>query len=431
MRTLVVGCNHRSAPVEVRERIAFDPTTLPDALALFHNTFPDSEVVLLATCNRIEAYVARPVHSHPRIEEIIEFIAQYHNLGVHEFAEGLYSYEDVEAVRHLFRVTCSLDSMVLGETQILGQTKSAFETARCAGTVGKRLEPLFQQAFSVAKEIQTKTTIASGHLSVGSTAVDLARQIFARFDDKRVLMVGTGKMGELTLMHLLNMKPKQLYVSNRTHERAVALAAKLTGRSSVSARAIAFDDWLNYLVEADIVITSTGSREPILTSDMFASIPARRKYRPLLLIDIAVPRDIDPAVGKREGVYLYNIDDLQTVTEASLADRREAIGQCNDMIDANVITFVERQSHWDLRPVITAMQEHFRDVETRELERVLPKFENLSNHDRQLIEGMLHRITQKLLHDPIHVMNEKTGISGARLYADTLRTLFNLPHDES
>jgi len=430
MRTLVVGCNHRSAPVEVRERIAFDEAVIPAALKLFGEEFPGSESVLISTCNRMEIYVARPVHGHPRIEEIIEFVARFQRLEAQDFAEGLYSHEDVEAVRHLFRVVSSLDSMVLGESQILGQAKLALELARSAGTTGKVLEALFQRAFAVAKEIHTRTGIATGRLSVGSTAVDLARQIFSRFDDKSVLMVGAGKMGELTLRHLLSMQPRQLYVTNRTDERAAALAGRLAGQTSVPARAIPYGQWIEHLAEVDIVITCTGSREPVLTPETFAPIPAQRRYRPLLLIDIAVPRDIDPAIGEQDSVYLYNIDDLQTVTEANLVHRREAIGQCHEIIEASVLDFVERQLCQDIGPLIHALEEHFRQIGQKELAWLLPKLQSVSEHDRQLVEQTLHRITQKLLHDPIDLLHEKAGNSAVRIYAEALRVLFNLANDK-
>jgi len=426
MRTLVIGCNHQSAPVEMRERLAFDDPAAARALRRFRELFPGTEAVLISTCNRVELYVACPVQGPPGIEELVGFIGEFHGIESAEFAEGLYSYEDVEAVRHLLRVVSSLDSMVLGESQILGQAKSAFELARSAGTVGKWLEALFQRAFGVAKDIRTKTAIATGRLSVGSTAVDLARQIFSRFDDKQVLMVGAGEMGELTLTHLLGTHPKRLLVTGRTDERAAALARRIAERHGVAAEAVPYAEWIDRLAEVDIVISSTGSREPILTAGQFAPIPARRKHRPLLLIDIAVPRDFDPAIAEHYSVFLYNIDDLQLVTELNLAHRREAIAQCHEIIEASVIEFVARQSRQDVGPLIAALQEHFREIGRSELERILPKLQTASPHDRELIEQMLHRVTRKLLHRPVQLLNDTSPNRPTRVYAETLRALFAL-----
>lgn len=429
MRTLVIGCNHRSAPVETRERIAFDETAVPQALRQLGQRFPCCEAVLLSTCNRIELYVSRPIHGHPRIDESIEFLAGYHQVPASEFAPCLYSHEDAEAVRHLFLVVSSLDSMVLGESQVLAQARKAFELARNAGLVGHRMDALFQRAFNVAKDIHTRTTIASGRLSVGSTAVDLARQIFSRFDDKIVMMVGAGKMGELTLTHLLNTRPKELWVTNRTDTRAAALAERIAARHQVPARAVPWTEWIERLAEADIVISSTGAREPILTPQQFKPIPARRKYRPLLLIDIAVPRDVDPALTQFDDVYLYNIDDLQSVVEANLAHRRDALRLCHAIIEENVTDFMERQSRADIGPLVALLQDRFRRIGDQELERVLPKLAGASDRDRELIQQMLHRVMQKLLHDPVQVLNDNST-NGLRVYADTLRALFKLEHEE-
>lgn len=430
MRTLVIGCNHRSAPVEVREKISFTEEAAGRALRELRAQHPKCEAVLVSTCNRIEFYLARPITGHPRIDEVIDFIAKFHGVGAQHFAESLYSHEDGAAVRHLFRVVSSLDSMVLGESQILAQTKQALNLARAADTVGKCLDPLFQRAFAVAKEIHTKTCIATGRLSVGSTAVDLARQIFSHFNDKIIMMVGAGKMGELTLTHLLETGPKRLWVTNRTDARAVALAEKIAARQKVPVEAVPYAQWIDHLAEVDIVITSAGASEPILTGHQFTPIPARRKYRPILLIDIAVPRNIEQAVGEHDGVFLYNIDDLQSVVETTLVQRREAIAQCHRIVEASVLEFMERRPSQEVGPLIAALQKHFRGVAESELQRILPKLANISDDDRELIEQMLHRITQKLLHEPITKLNEPSPNGSAGVYADTLRAIFNLGTQE-
>lgn len=430
MRTLVIGCNHRSARVALRERLAFDEASVPRALRSLVESFPGTEAVLLSTCNRLELYLAHADQGMPRIGQVIDFLAGWHDLAAAEFAPALYSHEDVEAARHLFRVVSSLDSMVLGESQILGQAKAAYETARQIGTVGRGLDALFRQAFSVAKEIHTRTGIATGRVSVGSTAVDLARQIFSRFEDKIVLMVGAGKMGEMTLRHLLTTNPKELWVTNRTDPRAADLAARLSQRYGVHARVIPFAEWIDRLAEADIVISSTGSREPILKAEDFAPIPARRRYRSLLLIDIAVPRDIDVAVAEQDCVFLYNIDDLQTVTEKTLARRRGALDQCHEIIEAGLLAFAERLASPELGPLIDALNKRFQEISDAELARIIPKLENASDRDRELIRQMLHRVTQKILNHPLQLLNDTAANGAARVYADTLRAMFDVsPQD--
>ncbi len=426
MRTLVIGCNHRTAPVDLREKIAFDDGGTVRALAMFRERFAAAEAVLLSTCNRVELYIARPAGEPPSIAEAIAFLAGCHALDPSRISASLYSYEDIEAVRHLFRVAGSLDSMVLGESQILAQTRSAFDLARAAGTVGPRLEGLFQQALAVAKELHSRTELAVGRLSVGSTAVDLARQVFSRFDDKCVLMIGAGMMGKLTLHHLLDMHPGRLLIVNRTEARSAELAQRLRLRHVGLIEVVPFDALLDAIVEADIVISCTGASAPILTAERFAGVPARRRYRSLLLIDIAVPRDIEPAVGDHESVFLYNIDDLQAVTESNLARRRQAVEQCHAIIETHVIAFAERRGRADIGPLAAALQEHFQRIGRDEWERILPKLESASPHDRELIEQMLHRIVQKLLHDPLSRLHDRADQGAAFTQAETLRALFNL-----
>jgi glutamyl-tRNA reductase len=426
MRILAIGCNHRSAPVEVRERIAFNEAMTPRALQTLKERFPESEAVILSTCNRTEIYIARPLHGHPRVEELIEFISEFHNISPSEFAEGLYNYEDIDAVRHLLRVVSALDSMVLGESQILAQARTAFELAKNAATLGPSLRPLFERAFSVAKNIHTKTTIATGRVSIGSVAVTLAKQVFSRFNDKIVMMVGAGKMGELTLTHLLDNQPKEVWMTNRTDDRTAALVERTVQRRNIAVRLVPFADWIEQIALVDIVIASTGSREPLLTASQFAPISVKRKYRPLLFIDLAVPRNIDPLVTKHDGTYLYNIDDLQSVVELNVAQRREAVSECQTMIEANVLEFVQKLQGQDLAPLIAALQEHFKNVGDRELEWIRPKLNNISQRDRDLIVQLLHRVMQKLLHTPVQILNDKSSNGATEVYAQALRRLFDL-----
>jgi glutamyl-tRNA reductase len=412
--------------VSLREKLAFDEGQVTEALRRFGQAFPEAEAVLLSTCNRVELYWSRPIHSQPRIAEAIEFVARFHGQHVADLSGVFYNYMDAEAVRHLFRVTSSLDSMVLGESQILAQVRAAFEAARRAGRVGKMLGELFPRAFAVAKEIHSRTNIAAGRVSVGSVAVDLARQVFASFDDKTVLMVGAGKMGEVTLNHLLAARPRRLWVTNRTHQRAAELAERIRRQHTLDVEVVPIDGWIDRLGHADIVITSTGAREPILSADQFAPVPRQREYRPLLIIDIAVPRDIDSRVAEQDNVFLYNIDDLQLVTEATLSQRREALDNCREIIETCVVQYLETQARRDLTPVIQALQDRLGGIADQELNWLLPKLESMSEHDRKLVEQMLHRLTQKILHSPIDLLREKSGVGTAQIYADMLAAMFDL-----
>lgn len=430
MRTIVIGCNHRTASLEVRERLAFDRAACAEALRQLRQTWPCCEGALLSTCNRTELYLARPVHSHPRIDEAIQFLARCAGVAAHEFGHSLYHHEDAEALRHLFRVAGSLDSMVLGESQIVSQVKEAHAIGRDVGTVGRTLEAAFQRALAVAKSIHTDTQVSAGATSVGGTAVEFARRIFARFDDKTVLMIGAGEMGELTLEYLLQLSPRRVLLANRTRERAEAVVRRIGVRNGATTEIVPFDRLVDHLVEADIVLSTTGAPEPILRAAGVADLPDRRRYRPLLMIDIAVPRDIDPDVGRLENVFLYNIDDLQSVAEANVAARESQIARCHEIVEQHLREFLEWQRSRDVGPTIAALQRLFRRVGSDELAHVLPKIKSLSTDDRRLLEQMLHRIVQKLLHQPSTTLRDKAAQGSARVYAEALRTLFGLRDEE-
>jgi glutamyl-tRNA reductase len=430
MRTLVIGCNHRTAPLEVREQLAFDQNAAADALRGLREKFPCCESVLLSTCNRTELYVSRPVHGHPRIAEAIGFLAENRRVSTAEFGNSIYHYEDAEALRHLFYVCSSIDSMILGESQILAQVKAAFSLAREVGMTGKMLDAVFQRAFAVAKDIHSKTNVSSGKTSVGGTAVDFARQIFSHFDDKVVLLIGAGEMGEATLQHLLETKPKRVLLANRTPARAQDVLDRIIRPSGVSGEVVAFEKLTDHLVAADIVISTTGAPEPILRRAALNDLPDRRKYRPLLMVDIAVPRDIESEVGKLENIFLYNIDDLQSVADANVAARQKQIARCQEIIEGHVHEFVAWQQSREVGPTITALQEHFSEVAKQEFDRVVPKLSQASDHDRELLQQMLHRITQKLLHGPSALLRDKAATGHAHLYADTLRNMFGLKDEQ-
>ncbi|MBN1488373.1 MAG: glutamyl-tRNA reductase [Phycisphaerae bacterium] len=430
MRTIVIGCNHRTASLGVRERLAFNTEGCIEALRAMRRTFPCAEGVLLSTCNRTELYVARPVHGHPRIEEAIEFLGTTRGIAIHEFGHSIYQHADTEAIRHLFRVAGSLDSMVLGESQVLSQVKAAFALAQSVGTVGRTLDAIFQHAFVVAKDLHTRTGISAGKTSVGGTAVDFARQIFSRFDDKTVLMIGAGQMGEATLHYLLEMRPKHVLLTNRTSDRAETLRAQLTVPHGTTCEVVSFEHLADHLARADIVISTTGANEPVLRHAALVGLPAQRQYRPLLIIDIAVPRDVDPEIGSLDNVFLYDIDDLQSVAEASIAAREKEIARCHEIIETHVAEFVASQRSRNIGPTIAALQQHFDEISRQELDWLLPKLVECSEHDRKLIIQMVHRITQKLLHAPSAALRDKAAASHANLYTDAIRNLFGLKDED-
>jgi len=427
MRTFVVGCNHRTAPLALRERLAFDDARCAAALRRFGELFPTAEAALLSTCNRTELYVMRPVRAAPRLEQAVQFLAEQQGLPAHEFSESLYHYEEAEAVRHLFRVVSSLDSMVVGESGILAQAKHALELARlhaCSNGTPRRLDALFQKAFSAAKQVHTQTGVAAGRFSVGSIAVDFARQVFSRFDDKVVLMIGAGKMGELTVKHLLETQPRRTIVTNRTAARAAELAARL------GAEACPYEDLIDLVTSSDIVLSCTGSPEPILTRSACAQVPERRRYRPLLMIDLAVPRDLDPAMGELPGFFVYNIDDLQRVTEQHAAERRTKIADAEQVIEDAVIDYLNWVGKREVGPVIRTLNARFEELARAELEWLDPKMKEASPHDRDLVRQMLHRLIGKMLHEPTRTLHAKSQAGLAQVYAETVRTLFALSHEE-
>jgi len=428
MRTFVIGCNHRTAPVTVREKLAFDDAHCAEALRHLGEAFPEAEGVILSTCNRTELYLARPVCARPLLPEAIAFLAEQRHIPLHEFTASLYQHEDAEAVRHLFHVVSSLDSMVVGESGILAQAKHALQIARQAMPGGEggthRLDALFQRAFAVAKEVHTRTQIGSGHVSVGSIAVDFARQIFSQFGDKTVLMIGAGEMGELTLTHLMEVGPRRVLVTNRTAARAEELARR------IGAEARPFDGLIGLVAEADIVLSCTGSPDPVITRERFARVPQMRRYRPLLMIDMAVPRDIDPEVGELQAVFLYDIDALQQVTEQHVADRKGKIEQSERIIEQAVLEYLHWQGSRDVGPTIAALNEHFDEVAAAEFDWLDPKLKQAGEKDRELIRQMLHRVVKKMLHAPTRVLHHKAQHGRGQIYAETMRTLFDLREQE-
>jgi glutamyl-tRNA reductase len=378
--------------------------------------------VLLSTCNRVELYVSREVHGHPRAEEIGEFLAQFHAMEPGQLKPHLYEKDGREAVEHLFTVASSLDSMVLGETQILGQVRGAYELAGQSQSTGSLLNPLFQHAIAVGKQVMHETALNEGRMSVASVAVDYARRIFDRFNDKTLLCIGAGKMTQLVLRHFAELKPMRQMICNRDPAKAEWLAVKFAGE------AVPFEFLTDHLTAADIVITSTGATRPILTREQFEKILKARRYRPIFVIDIAVPRDVEASVGELESVYLYNLDDLQKVVSGTLSQRNGAIDSAQAIVRKHVEDFLNWNRSRELGPIIDQLFKRYHAIAQEEVARTAHKLPNLTEAEREHLEELVRRVVNKLLHDPIRTLKESDATHGATApYLHALTKLFHLP----
>ena len=349
MNVVVIGLSHHSSPVELRERFAFAGAKIPEALKLLRDSGIAGETVILSTCNRVEIYAATPLEPAKAFSELKEFLLRWGETpsspnqsatksgfeGLSPHHEGIYTLAEPDSLHHLFKVACGLDSMVIGETEILGQLKAAYDLALKQGHTGARLNKAFQRAFHTAKHVRTHTNIQRGSVSMASVAVELAEKIFSSLSDREVLVIGAGDTSEKTARALLSRGAKNIIVTNRSLERAQALAAELGGR------AVSFDDWAGEFEKIDIVISSTAAPHHILDRSKLAPLMKARRQRPLLLIDIAVPRDIDPEVNLLENVYLYNVDDLQGIASDYLKLRHEEIARCKEIIAEKVRPLLE------------------------------------------------------------------------------------------
>jgi glutamyl-tRNA reductase len=426
LRLLVMGLNHKTAPLMVRERLAFSPDERKSALLALRQRFDQCEAVLLSTCNRVELYMARQTHGHPRPPEVAQFLAENRRLNVEEFQPHLYNKSERDAVKHLFSVAASLDSMVLGETQILSQVREAYDAATAAGTAGPMLHPLFQRAVAVGKQIRTETTLSEGRVSVGSVAVEYARRIFDSFTDKTVLSIGAGKMSNVVLAGIAALKPRKLLVCNRDAGKARDLAARFNGS------AVEMDQMVEHLASADIVITGTGSAEPIITRPMFETVIRRRRYKPVFVIDIAVPRDVAAEVGKIENVYLYDLDDLQKAVSATQDNRSAAAVEAARIIEDQVREFAAWHRARMMGPMIDQLYQRSHAVAQEELTRTVAKLTGVTDGDRQQLEELTRRIVNKLLHDPIRVLRESQTLHAPMApYLHAVEKLFKLEEPTS
>ncbi|MFA5028160.1 MAG: glutamyl-tRNA reductase [Candidatus Methylomirabilota bacterium] len=421
MELFVVGLNHETARIAVRERLHISDKELPSLLDLLGERPEIVERMVLATCNRVEVYGVSEGDARSAMEAVVETLATFRGIPAADFAGALYRHATTEAVRHAFRVPCSLDSLVLGEPQILGQVKAAYAEARARAAVGTVLSSLMEQAFHVAKRVRTETGIGGAPVSIASVGVDLARQIFGDLSGRSVMIVGAGEMAELALTHLREDGVTSVLVANRSHDRAVALAAEFHGR------AVTFESFRQEMVAADIVVSCTSAPHVILKKEDLQRIVQERRHRPIFLIDLAAdPRDIDPACNELDNVYLYNLDDLEQVVQANRAERQREAGQAEAIVARDVELFLAWLRGLEAVPTIVSLRERVEAIRAQELERALGKLSDLTPEQRAAIAGMTRTMVNKILHQPMTELKRQAAQQNGHLYASVLRRLFGL-----
>jgi glutamyl-tRNA reductase len=416
MNFQLIGLNHRSAPVEVRERLAIPESRLPDAVQRFAGHTGVEEGLIFSTCNRVELVA----HTTNGSCDLRSFIGDYFQVSPLVFERYLYEFRGADAVRHVFRVASSLDSMVVGEPQILGQVKEAYAVARAAGCVHSHLDALLTRAFAVAKRVRSETGLATSAVSVASVAVELAQKIFGNLSGKHVYLVGAGKMCELAARHLLAHGAGSIFVANRTYDRAVLLARKFGGE------AIHFDLLYETADRADIIITSTGAPHAIFHKEHGERFLAKRRNRPMFFIDIAVPRDVAPEVNELDGIFVYDIDDLQAVVGAHVSDRKREAERAEAIITQEVERFQAQLQTLDVVPTIVLLQEHLDTIRQAEIDRVRGRLGDLSAEQEMAIEAMTRGIINKILHTPITALKSAGREPEATTVVDLIKRLFNL-----
>ena len=415
MNIVLLGLNHKTAPVELRERLAIGPQQLEDATRSLLQAPGVIEAMILSTCNRVELLTSL----QPDAPDLLQFIESYFDIEREVIAPHIYEYRQENAVRHLFRVACSLDSMVIGEPQILGQVKSSYLAARSAGAIRGHLDKVLQRAFVVAKRVRSETQIGSSSVSIASVAVELARKIFGSLEGKKVLLVGAGKMSEQAARHLMAQGAGSVLVANRTHERAEQLAQRFGGR------AIGFDDLYSNADQADIIITSTGSARPVFRREHAQHFLQQRRGRPMFFIDIAVPRDVDPEVNKLDGIFLYDIDDLQSVAGSHLKERSREAELAEAMILAEVDKYQRRLHALNVAPEIVQLQQSAEQIRLGELRRLGSRLQGLSPEQQTAVEALTRSLVNKFLHRPVQAIKAAAS-EGNTAAVDAIREAFGM-----
>ncbi|HZR32684.1 MAG TPA: glutamyl-tRNA reductase [Terriglobales bacterium] len=419
MSFLLLGVNHNTAPVEVRERLAVPESRLPEAMRRLAHSPGVEEGLVLSTCNRVELLVSAKNGS----TDLRAFLREFFELDPAVYASHLYELREGEAIRHLFRVASSLDSMVVGEPQILGQVKEAYAMARAVGAIHSHLDALLTRSFAVAKRVRSETAVGSSAVSVASVAVELAKKIFGSLHGRAVYLVGAGKMSELAARHLVAHGAASIFVANRTYQHAQELAAKFGGQVML------FEQLYETADRADIVITSTGAPHAIFRREHGELFLMRRRNRPMFFIDIAVPRDVDPEINKLDGIFVYDIDDLQSAVASHVADRRKEAERAEAIVDAEVERFQARLKTVDVVPTIVSLHDHLETIRQAEIDRVRGRLGPLSPEQEMAIETLTRGIVNKVLHTPISALKTAARDPQATTLIELVRKLFNLQEE--
>ena len=419
MKLLVTGVSHKTAPVEVRERLAFSQEALPDALAGLKLCEGVTEALILSTCNRVEITVTTDDSADPQAL-VDAFLAERKSVDPRAIAPHLYHVEGRDAVHHLFRVASSLDSMVVGEPQILGQLKAAYCAAKTAGTVVGWLEALLARAFRVAKRVRSETGIGQMAVSVSYAAVELARKIFGSLSGRTIMIVGAGKMSELAAHHLRRSGASHVFVTNRTHERAVEMAALFQGTPVEYAR------FAGMLPEVDIVIASSGAPDYVLRKEDLQRAIAARRNKPMFVIDIAVPRNVEPSVNQIDNVFLYDIDDLQEVVNANLRERMKEAERAERLVAEEVERTMARLKVAEVAPLIVSLQDQLEQIRVSEMRRVRQKYGPFTQQQEEALESLTRGIVNKIAHGPISEIRSHAGAPEGAHVIDAIRKAFHL-----
>ena len=423
MNLVLIGVNHRTAPLNIRERLNLSEARLPEAVAALLRRDGIREALILSTCNRFE--VLASAEEAADAQAIIEhFLRDDLGFELAPCQHCFYHYQQQEAVHHLFRVAASLDSMVLGEPQILGQLKRAFQVANEAGALTGTLKEIVSQALAVAKRVRRETALGSSAVSVSYAAVELAKKIFGSLEHKTIFIIGAGKMSELAAHHLIRAGAGAIYVTNRTYERAVQLASAFRGTP------VAFDQIFEYLAKADIVLSSTGAPGYVVDRELAARALAARRNRPMFFVDIAVPRDIDPQVHELDNTFVYNIDDLQQVVESNKKQREQEALWAEDIVREEVRKTMRRLSSRDLAPTIVALEDRLNAIREGEIERYGSRLTGLTVEQRQAIEALTRGILNKILHGPITELKSGAGLPEQMARVRLVQRIFRLAESQ-
>jgi glutamyl-tRNA reductase len=414
----LIGANHKTAPVELREKLSFTQEETLGALEYLKNAPQIKEGLVFSTCNRMEIlYIPE---AGDQVEEMIEFISDHKKIGIPEFRSALYIHEGDDAIRHMFQVSSSLDSMMVGEPQILGQIKKAYKTAVAEGASGVLLNRLMHKSFSVAKRVRKETGIGDNAVSISYAAIELANKIFGDLSSKSVLLLGAGEMAELAVEHLISHNVNKIVVANRTFKNALALAHKFNGQ------AVQFEERESVLKDVDIIISSTGASEYVLTQDQVKQAMKKRQHRTLFFIDIAVPRDIDPKINRVSNAYVYDIDDLKGIVETNIHQRGQETIKAERFVEEAVLTFRKWMDSLSIVPTIKAINDKMTAIVELEFNKTMSSLGHLSQGDREAVRRMTQAIATRAIHDPIQFLRNTGDHRDDSLYLNVTRQLFDL-----